>query len=531
VHPGVSHKQHPPSGAFDAIVVGSGIGGLACAAGLARYGNRRVLVLERHYRIGGYTHTFSRPGYEWDVGVHYIGQVGARGVVGAVFDKLTDGSLKWAPLPDVYDRIVLGDKSYDYVTGSRRFVERMVEYFPRERAGIEAYVKRVRTSARASGPFFMDRALPGALSRVAGALLRRGYLKDALRTTRDVLLELTKDEELIAVLTGQFGDYGLPPGQSSFAIHAAVVAHYLGGAYYPVGGAEAIARAFAPVIEQAGGVLCHSAEVARVLVEGGRAVGVALEGGKEYRAPVVVSDAGVANTFGKLVAKEHVPPPLSRALATVPPSVGYLCLYLGLRETDAALGLRGTNEWFYPDHRHDENIARFVADPEAPLPLVYASYPSAKDPSFQERFPGRATIDLITLCPYAWVAKWEDTAWKKRGADYDAWKARITERMLDVLFRAHPTLRGKIDHAELSTPLTTRHFAGHPHGELYGIDHTPARYEVPLRAQTPVPGLFLTGADLVSCGVSAALVGGAITTGAILGLRTLGKIMAPPKRG
>ena len=102
--------------------------------------------------------------------------------------------------------------------------------------------------------------------------------------------------------------------------------------------------------------------------------------------------------------------------------------------------------------------------------------------------------------------------------------------MQEALFRVHPNLRGKVDHAELSTPLTTRHFAGHPKGELHGIDHTPARYDVPLRAQSPVPGLFLTGADLVSCGVSAALVGGAITTGAILGIRTLGKIMTPPKR-
>ena len=58
---------------WDAIVVGSGIGGLAAAALLARHGKRRVLVLERHYTAGGFTHVFHRPGYEWDVGVHYVG--------------------------------------------------------------------------------------------------------------------------------------------------------------------------------------------------------------------------------------------------------------------------------------------------------------------------------------------------------------------------------------------------------------------------------------------------------------------------
>lgn len=529
MHAGVSYKQRPPESSFDAIVVGSGIGGLACAAALARYGGRRVLVLERHYRIGGYTHAFTRPGYEWDVGVHYLGDLGPRGAVRGMFDRLTDGSLRWAPLPDVYDRISLGERSYDYVTGSRRFVSKMTSYFPGEGGAIARYVTLVKQVARSGSLYYVDRALPRAVSRVAGPLLRRSYLKYATRTTLDVLRELTSNEELIAVLTGQFGDYGLPPSRSSFAIHAAVTSHYLGGAWYPVGGAGAIARAFAPVIEGAGGALVHSAEVSEVVVEAGRAVGVRMVDGKTLRAPTVVSDAGAATTFGRLVPESERAKPamasLRESLAKVSPSVGYLCLYLGFEQTDAELGLTGTNLWLYPDARHDANIARFLEDPASPLPLVYASFPSAKDPSFQERFPGRATVDLITLCPWDWVAKWKDTSWMKRGAEYEAWKAAFTERMLEVLFRAKPELRGKVAHAELSTPLTTRHFAGHPRGELYGLDHSPARYRVPLRAQTPLAGLYLTGADLVSAGVAGGLVGGVMTSAAILGMRVLADVM------
>jgi all-trans-retinol 13,14-reductase len=529
MHVGVSYKQHPPSGSWDAIVVGSGIGGLACAAALARYGKRRVLVLERHYRIGGYTHAFTRPGYEWDVGVHYLGDLGEHGVVRGMFNRLTDGSLRWAALPDVYDRMVLGERSYDYVTGARRFVSKMRSYFPSEGDAIQRYVTLIKEVARSGSLYYVDRALPRAVSRVAGPLLRRPYLKYATRTTLDVLRELTSNEELIAVLTGQFGDYGLPPSRSSFAMHASVAAHYLGGAWYPVGGAGAIAKAFAPVIEGAGGALVHSAEVAEVTVESGRAVGVRMTDGKTLRAELVVSDAGAASTFGRLVPESErekgKTAALRGALGAVSPSVGYLCLYLGFEHTDAELGLTGTNLWLYPDAKHDENIARFLSDPSSPLPLVYASFPSAKDPSFQERYPGRATIDLITLCPWEWVAKWKDTSWMKRGAEYDALKASLTERLLDVLYKEKPQLRGKVAHAELSTPLTTRHFAGHPRGELYGLDHSPARYRVPLRAQTPIAGLYLTGADLVSAGVAGALVGGVMTSAAILGVRLLGDVM------
>jgi len=521
MHVGQSFKQHPPQGKFDAIVIGSGIGGLVCAAMLARYGKQRVLVLERHYRAGGYTHTFSRPGYEWDVGVHYVGQVGEKGGLKHIFDRLTDGRLKWASLPEVYDSIELGPRRYELVAGTKHFIERLSGYFPKEREAIERYVQLVKATARQSSTFFMARALPGPLASMGGFLAGASLGRVASRTTWDVLKELTDDEELIAVLTGQYGDYGLPPRRSSFAIHAAVVAHYLGGGYYPVGGASEFARALAPVIEEAGGHISVSAEVASVILQHGQAVGVRLATGEELFAPRVISDAGAANTFGRLVPEDARPVAWTKALATVTPSYSYLSLYLGYEATDAQLGLTGTNLWLYPDRHHDENVARFEADPDAPFPMVYVSFPSAKDPDFQRRHPGHATVDVITMARWDWYARWKDTKWKKRGADYEALKQRLAERLLGVLEARVPQLKGRAAHVELSTPLSTAHFSGHPKGELYGLDHTPARYALPLKARTPVDGLFLTGADLASCGVAGAALGGLITAGAIVGVKSV----------
>ena len=514
---GVSYKRVTPSGKFDAIVIGSGIGGLTAAASLARHGGKRVLVLERHYTPGGYTHSFTRPGYEWDVGVHYIGQVGVRGALRPAWDYLTEGRLEWAPLPEVYDRIYLGDSAYDYVTGTGRFIARMKDYFPGEAAAIEGYVERVRSCSRAGAPFYLERALPSLASRFVGGAMRRALLRDADRTTAQVLGSLTRNRELTAVLTGQYGDYGLPPSQSSFAMHAAVTGHYFGGGYFPIGGASAIARGIAPVIERTGGMICVSADVSSVLIEGGRATGVKMADGRELRAPIVISDAGAANTFGRLVPREHFPRELLDGISAVGGSFGYLCLYLGFRHTDAELGLDGTNLWIYPDADHDGNAARFLADPEAPLPVVYVSFPSAKDPTFAARYPGRSTVDVIVPCRYDWFSTWEGTRWMKRGADYQARKERFTQRILEALFAKRPQLRGKVDACELSTPVTTRHFSGHPRGELYGLDHSPARYRLPLRARTALPGLFLTGQDLISCGVTGALLGGLVTAAAILG--------------
>src|SRR5215472_17307758 len=114
-HVGQSYKQCSIEEQWDAIVIGSGIGGLTAAALLARHAGKRVLVLERQYTAGGFTHTFRRPGYEWDVGVHYVGEVNdPNSPARAAFDHLTEGRLQWNSMPDIYDRIVIADRTYDF---------------------------------------------------------------------------------------------------------------------------------------------------------------------------------------------------------------------------------------------------------------------------------------------------------------------------------------------------------------------------------------------------------------------------------
>ncbi len=512
----VSYKQKPLKSHFDAIVIGSGLGGLTVAAILAKRADKRVLVLERHYTAGGMTHSFTRPGYEWDVGVHYVGEVDGNGALRKPFEYLTEGRLAWAPLPDVYDRIYLGDRTYDIVRGRERFLATLKAAFPEEASALDRYVELVEECRRASALYFASQALPSVMSRVAGPTAREAYLKHATRTTADVVSSLTSNRELMGVLTAQYGNYGSPPRQSSFAVHAGIIGHFMEGAYFPVGGAGAIARALAPTIEAAGGAIYVSAEVESILVDDGCARGVRMADGHEVRAPFVISDAGVANTFGRLVPKALVPPELTE-LVSLPPSTGHMCLYLGFKHTDEELGLTGTNLWICADEKHDDNADRFIADPSAPLPFVYASFPSAKDPTFRDRHPGHATVDLLTVARYEWFQQWSGSRWKKRGEDYEALKARFTERVLEMLFTKVPQLRGRIDVQELSTPLTMSHFGGYAHGELCGLDHTPARFERSLGPKTPIRGLFMSGQDVAFVGVGGAFASGMMAAAAIEG--------------
>jgi len=516
---GLSYKQHPPEGEWDAIAIGSGIGALAAAALLAQRAGKRVLVLERHYTAGGFTHVFHRPGYEWDVGVHYIGEMGAGSPMRGLFDEISEGRLKWNAMPEVYDRITIADRSYDFVSGAERFTERLREYFPQDGAAIGRYMAHVRDAARASGLFFTEKALPAALTRVAGPLLRRRFLSYSRRTTALTLAGLTGNRELIAVLTGQWGDYGLPPGQSSFGMHAIIAQHYMEGAFYPVGGASRIAASIAPTIERAGGRIVLSAEVEQILLDGrGRAVGVRMADGRELRAPLILSDAGAWNTYARLLPPDA--PGRAQALAEIeriPVSMSHLSLYVGLRRDPGEPEFGDTNLWIYPGPDHDVNLARYVADPEQPFAGLFISFPSAKDPDFARRHPGRATIEVVTLAPYGWFERWADTRWKRRGADYDALKQRLAERLRAELERHVPAVRGKIDYCELSTPLSTRQFVNYHRGQAYGPAVTPERFRArALGPRTPVRNLYLTGADAAVMGVTGALAGGGVAASAVL---------------
>ena len=117
---------------YDAIVIGSGMGALAFASIMAKLRKWRVLVLERHFKIGGFTHTFSRPGgWTWDVGVHYVGEMG-HGMTGRkLFDFITDGGVDWAPMPDVYDVFAYPGLTVNVPKGRANFERALVEALSR----------------------------------------------------------------------------------------------------------------------------------------------------------------------------------------------------------------------------------------------------------------------------------------------------------------------------------------------------------------------------------------------------------------
>jgi all-trans-retinol 13,14-reductase len=511
---------------YDALVIGSGIGGLTTAALLSELG-RRVCVLEQHYTAGGYTHSYERGGYEWDVGVHYIGDVGGPTRTRRMFDFLSGGQLEWAAMDEEYDRFYIGDKVFCARAGKRRFRDNLVAQFPAEEAAIDRYMALLAQAGGGFSTLAMERAMAPWQRRLAKPWLRRKMPDFLLRRTWDVLRELTDDRDLIATLCGQWGDMGLPPKQSAFLVHAAIARHYLYGGYYPVGGAWRIADSILPMIRGAGGEVFTYATVERIVVEQGAVRGVEMADGHRIECPVVVSTAGVDNTFRRLLPQEVVEGQgYAALLPTVRPSIGHLGVYIGLQGTAEELGLPRTNFWIYPSNDYDGDLRAFLEDPQRPFPVVYISFPSAKDPSWLQRHPGTATIEIVAPAPYEWFERWRGSTWGQRGEGYEQFKLELGERLLEQMYDKLPQLRGRIDYYEVSTPLSTEWFAGYRHGELYGLDHTPERLQQDwLGPRTKIPGLWLSGQDTLSCGVTGAMMAGLLTVTAMAGPRRVAPLM------
>lgn len=503
------------SARFDAIVIGSGIGGLAAAAALASIG-KRVLVLERHTQAGGLTQTFERNGFRFNVGVHYLGGFGEHGLNRRLFERLAGGRIEMAPIAGAYDRVHFPDFSLAFAPPAATLKQTLAAAFPHEARAIDAYFDALDQANRAMGALQATHSAPGFLATPLAWMKRESIKRWVGRTTWEVVTEIVKDPKLQAVLCAQWGDYGSRPRESSFGMHAMVMSHYLDGAWFPAGGSASFAREFGRSIAAAGGQIRTEAEVVHIDSAGQRVRGVQLASGETIACRCVISDIGIHNTL-RLLPSEDVDYQWAADALELEPSTGYVGLYLGLEGDIAAHGADTANQWLYDSWDVNALWSDPFAQPRAPA--LFVSFPSLRDPQHDPGPRKRHTAELVALVDWSAFSQWDrseaEGGMKKnapaavRSESYQAFKA-LLELNLRAQFAQHfPELAKMVVACECSTPVSLATYTGAEHGAMYGLAATPERFlSAALRPRTPIGGLFLAGQDACAPGVTGAFFGG-----------------------
>ena len=517
---------------WDAIVIGSGIGGMTAAGLLAGAAGKRVLVLEKHSQPGGLTHVFRRDGASWDVGLHYVGEMEKGSMTRSIMDFICGGKVDWNRMPEDFERFVYPGIEFAVPSDPAEYQRRLALAFPAEAVAIRRYFRDINSMQSWNVMGFMGKFMPRPIGAAIGMVRRLGRSR-ATQTTKEYLDRHFHDPALKALLASQWGDYGLPPSQSAFAIHATIVGHYLKGAWFPEGGSGRIARAIESGIERMGGKVLVCQEAVAILTEGGKVTGVRVvdRRGSEprevvYKAPIVISGMGARGTYERLLPTDGETgqrcDKIRRSLTKLAGGGSAVNLYLRLKQPVSTLGVKGENYWINTDLDHDSLEAQGRATLVGRPSHIYLSFPSAK--SGETAFH---TAEIIAYIDDKAFAAWKDKPLGNRGADYSALKETISDGLLDLAETALPGLKALVTYRELSTPLTVEHFTSHPGGRFYGLPATPARYKNPLPGpRTPLRGLYLAGCDAGSLGIVGAMMGGVGAAAQALGSTGFFSIMA-----
>ncbi|XP_052715763.1 all-trans-retinol 13,14-reductase-like [Crassostrea angulata] len=533
-------KNHKVPKNLDVVIIGSGIGGLSVGVLLARAG-KKVLVLEQHDQAGGCCHTFHDKGFEFDTGIHYIGKMDPSFENRVLMDQLTGGRVEYPLMDEAYDIVAIGDpmkgkvSKFPFVSNKEKIKENLITRFPKEKEGIEKFFKLLKEARHFFTGCVVLKVIPKWLAKLLVStglinIIFKAYGKFGKLSLKDVLDSVTDDEELKATLAYIFGDYGVVPSKTPFGLHSVILGHYFSGAHYIRGGPSELAFQMIQVIEEKDGRVLVNAPVSEILMsEKGRAVGVKLRKGDsdvEIFAKHVVSDAGVANTFFHLLPKEvATKSSIYPMINKVGESVSFLTVFVGLNGSKEDLGIQAHNCWHFtrPDleQLYDEYSALSTEElPNHDVPMMFISFPSAKDPSWHETNPDKSTCLIITWSHYKWFQDWENGRVKHRGEDYESIKTAIGKRMLQQCIKLYPKMEGKVEYFDVGTPLSNKYYLGFQHGEMYGLDHNMARFlpqtSIQLRPKTDIPGLYLTGQDVMSVGLAGGLYGGLLCASALL---------------
>jgi all-trans-retinol 13,14-reductase len=495
---------------FDAIAIGSGLGGLTAAALYARAGHR-LLVHERNDHFGGAAAVYHHGALAIEASLHEIDGLDAGDPKGPILHSLgLDRDIPFVDAGDLHEvRSPLLGEPFVLPHRFKAALAASKQRFPQQAKGLEDYFERIRAVRHAVAMMSEHQDDRGWWLWNAPTLPWRLWplIRDRHATVTEVFRRLFGNNEAVKLaLASKLAYYTDAPDTMPFIAFAIPQASYLlGGGHYIRGGSRVLSDRLIAIVRDAGGEVEAGREVDGILIEGSRVRGVrhrSRQGGsaKEEFAPVVFGNAAptvLATMLPEEKRAAFMSPYQGRRL-----SISLWTMSLGLNRPSRDFGVLHYSTsvlptWLNALSRYNEAGSILAEDPRARMvPYGFVAYDQI-DSGLNESAPYLASLVGIDR-----TQNWTSlTAEAKR-----ARKERWMDRIIADLNGQFPGIAGAIVHREMSTSETFQQYLNTPGGALYGFAPE-ARGFMPL-ASTTIEGLYLASAFTGGGGFTGAILGG-----------------------
>ncbi len=450
---------------FDAIVIGSGIGGLTSGAFLARSG-MKVLVLEKHIRIGGYSHCFKRKQFRFESAIHSI-PMGKDGLIMHLLKQLgVENSITTEEHKSMYQSR-WSDFSYSMPVWYHQIIEKLGEDFPHQRSNLMKMFDEMR-------PFYDSFISPAR----AGSLVETDHYRSFIssyqnRNFKSYIDSYIEDEKLRRIFYSQWFFGGTPPSNAPVAFYVLMfIVHAMEGSHFVTGGFDKLATALASAITSSGGEVRTRSEVKEIKIEGGRAHTACLTNGDSFSADYFVSNISPYILHREIISQESRNKIWLRRLNNLNPSLSCVALYIGLDTFTSEFVPSGVFNWF--GDTDDSIFERIQSGKLDKIDHLIFLHPSD---SAEEK-----TLTILNF-----VKKSASEDWKTE-------KKLHAERMLTEAEKVIPGLRKHISLMEIGSPSTFERYTANTDGAIYGFENTSHIYgEAKLPFKTHISNLFQAG--------------------------------------
>ncbi|MCG8578542.1 MAG: NAD(P)/FAD-dependent oxidoreductase [Bacteroidales bacterium] len=487
---------------YDIVIIGSGLGGLACGSILSQRGYK-VCILEQHFQIGGCLQDFKRKGKLFDTGMHYIGSYEDGQILNTLFryfniyDKV--GVSKLAS--EGFDILQVNGKEFAIPQGVEAFRSKLLNQFPEEEKAINAYFDKILEIYQSVDIVNLRNIVNFDFAAKKG----EG------ENVYEFVASLTDILDLRNILCYSNSLYAGEKESASLFIHAIINVFYLQSAWNLVKGGGQIADAFKQVIEANGGQIITKARVTKLVCKNDMLEAIHVEGREPVKGKQVISNIEPLTTM-QMIEGANIRKAYMSRLRNQDQTISCFSYYGILKERT----IKYSNANFY--YYKNKEVWGLDDYDESDWPQGYMLYmkESQDHKGYAESFTVLSPMDYNEMEP------WFDTYIERRGDDYIKMKHDKSERVLTVLEDKFPDIRSCIESSYASTPLTFRDYTGVRGGAMYGVK-TDSRNPIASQVlpRTRVKNLFLTGQNINMHGILGVSIGAVITCGEIVGINEI----------